>query len=690
MADDGSIPQIGERLIRSKTGDPVDFMDLWTGVSDDEVRTARWGGGYSGRPELAEALWPAIKLNLDGAARSTARSRLVYLRQFWRFLDAFETTFMERVSFETIGEVIAHVWTHPPAECSWKAEAEAVRTIGQLTRLAHQLRGTEESFFWPSVEAPPKVIKDIATDQQAWAALQILKREALAIFARWDRADRLASTGRNLLDCKRDWGGRYGFRPTEADIHATYRAFLKSTGNCLGTAESFYRACGCASRVKPKWLHLDFADLVAGLYPTTADLACLTQLFMARTGWNPSTVYSLDIRNPDWAVRLPGDMELYRIVSWKERSNAWQDTVCNGRVTTMPYQIVKTLMERNEPLRDHLLLHPELLSTGNIEEAKRSPWIAANVGRSYIGEVTTLPPDATSGVPMPWWRDKVRKYNQEATQFNLVASEANRAFAANNKVVGRNNDLLGHDDAERSLQQVGSATPLRPLIPEDMTPSDWRDIYATYNFANTRFSLLLTQWAMGHKHLKTTREYLKTRLWRRYSEKRLQQAQSAIFQQLSEGRLDFAELRAKLDMGVEPTDADRKRLAEYREKLKQEELTPAGYVCTTQLNPPPEMDPGNPSDGTMRARCGHRCAFCPMKGLAVEPHYLVKVLVSLRKARGTMSLVAWAESQYPEELRMIEHDLKQWPQSEIDKLIEQTEANFSDGRDRSQLGPGLN
>lgn len=662
MADDGGAPVIGTRTITPIKGAAVDFIELWRGVPDDDERTSNWGGSFSGRTELADVLWPMMRMRFRGLAQKTLKIYLAHLRQFWRFLDAYEDwTQGVAVQFQDITYVMGTLWCHPPTPDAWAPPSSPVALWmpGSLLRDCHRQAGTEVTFLWPSISEEPSTPKEVADAVQAKAALNLLKRQAQAIYARWNRADRLAATGRNLLNCPRDGANRLGFTPVEADYHATYRAFIERVGDPLPKARELYAALGSNSRVNPLFWKANWADLQAGLYPTSQDLFCLSQLFMARSGWNASTVFALDIGNSNWAVPLPGALDLIRIESWKERSHTWQDTVCRARLTTGPFHIVCTLLQRTAPLRALLVSDAARLSSGVVQDALRSPWLAANAS-SKSDCVVAL----SAGLRFnAWWRTQVADHNRIAAEWNKRVNLDNRKRLR----------------AQKGLVEGQALTSHKVEIPHNMTPGDWRDIYAGFVFVDSGYSWLLTQWALGHKHLSSTRHYLRSRLWRRFSENKLREAQSAILGQIETGDLDLALLRCKLDLGVEPSAEDRARLAAFRALVKREEITPSGYHCGTPMHPPPEMDPGNPSDGTMRARCGDRCSGCPF-GTAVDFDYIAKALVAHRWKRCEMSAAAWEESQFPAQMDMLAHDLTQWPDDEVAARIAHWEAEFDCGR----------
>jgi hypothetical protein len=175
-------------------------------------------------------------------------------------------------------------------------------------------------WHWHPFPRPePTAAKDLPTDKEVREALSLLKDEAYAIFARWDRADKLAAKGRNLLGIRRRIGvlGSFEFEVTEADAHATYRALIEQTGDPIPTIYVLRRALGLNddNRTLPGWWPKHshdhpragkpvlIEDIVAGLYPTRDDIESLALLFIARSGWNPATTLSIDVTNPSWPSR---------------------------------------------------------------------------------------------------------------------------------------------------------------------------------------------------------------------------------------------------------------------------------------------------------------------------------------------------------------------------------------------------
>jgi hypothetical protein len=671
---------------RDPHGRAINASELWVGAA--ELRPGRgkrsWGGGFSGRPELADLLWPALKELARGWGQSSVINAVAALRKFWRFLDQYEAVFPGKISREVLGGALGQLWLFPPQGVS--AEPPDFATFSQVAQILSGALGRSE-MHWPSAARPSSgEFKDAPNEEQARAAFHFLAERAKAIFRRWKRADQLASVGRNLLDVPRGQKGKDGrvlpFNPSEADLHATYRAAIERTGDAIPMASEINRLLGIKLKNGvPRWWHrtgCSFEDIQYGLYPSCADLFCLSQLFMARTGWNPSTVYALDISNGNWA-RQHGDPknDIWVIESWKERSKGWQTTICRGRVLTAPYQIVRALLDRTRALREFLRRNPDrLITSANArippeavaEFAEGVLWLAPSTYR-FTGRVVGISPRLPVKESSDWFRAQVETHNAEVQIKNMGIDAANAEISKAN--------MIAAQEEERGIDH--RKVPITPLrrkteIPITFVPSDWRDVFATHVFQESRYSMIIVQWALGHKHLTSTRHYLRSRLWREYSEKRLLHAQEVIFDELGKGRCDPTILHARIELRLDPTREQLDRLAKFR--LSQ---SSSGYLCPVPFAPPKEIDPGNPQDGRTLCRSGARCPGCPA-GYAFNAERMVLRMVELELIRRSVSVVVWTDSQLSSDLDQLRIDLEQWPTQEVAQLRVQWEDEFRSGR----------
>jgi hypothetical protein len=656
----------------------VDFTELWTGAPDvKKGLSSKWKGGFRGRPALADVLWPVLNdvlLHKQRGVLSTTRSVVC---AFFRFLDSYEQRFSRVDTLSDIRTEFSLLW-RTPVENAWEQSTRVAHNcVGRLLRRARRMQfGHDDVWDWHVFSREPSAIKELPSEDEVRSALTLLKQTAYGIYARWDRADRLAAQGRNLLDWPLGPNRRMprAFEATEADLHATYRAFIARTGNSLPSLSDFVVALGGSpmdpsNRNYPYWWRrlrcsggdpsagqaLAWDDLQAGLYPTLDDIDCLSQLFMARAGWNPGTVLALDISNPTWA-RPHGDpaSKVWVIESWKERSRDWQFTMSMGKHTTGPYYIVSRLLERTAALRTLVKQNASVCDSPTV--ALRSPWLCA--GTSWAAGRVLLRDQRSTVRSSKAWRKLVLRHNAEVEQHNALIRRENATLPA------------------------ASQRRLWTTIPVTMVPSDWRDIFASHVFQDSRYSWVLVQWALGHKHMATTRLYLRKTLWRRYSERKLTDLQHILIDELSaHARVDAVVLRARAEFGVTPNVQDRARLDLHRKRMQERELTYTGYRCTDPLRPPPEIDPANPGDGSQPCSRGDRCPGCPI-AQAVDAHHMVKRMVELRWLRRHVSATIWIESQYASDLLGLEADLTQWPSDEVAQTIAYWEREIEAGRHR--------
>lgn len=70
----------------------IDFSELWEGGPNKKTGTAgvNWGGGFRGRPHLADQLMPSLRVLTKIEKPKVIQERLTALRSFFRYLDAYE------------------------------------------------------------------------------------------------------------------------------------------------------------------------------------------------------------------------------------------------------------------------------------------------------------------------------------------------------------------------------------------------------------------------------------------------------------------------------------------------------------------------------------------------------------------------------------------------------------------------
>ena len=453
--------------------------------------------------------------------------------------------------------------------------------------------------------------------------VRILTKCAHAIWKRWEEADALAASGR-ILDSQIILNAKTT-RIVEADIHATYRELIRRTGNPSPSLKDLYKFLGVSLFGAPKWWprhgdhnggkgkHINLeSDLLPGLYPTSSDLYCLSSLLMARTGWNAATTFGLDCSRPEAWSRSYSD-ELVWMFSYKDRAGCWQDTISPVNHATHSYQIVTRLINRSSCLRKLVKEDPARCGVPDI--ALKSPWLC-------IQDSTRI------GVLGQHSMYQIRRYLTKIIQKYNV-----------------------EEDAKMKL----------PVF----KPSDFRDVFADAVHRGGNYSIFLTQIALGHKSLSSTRRYLRSVAWRKESEGQLNSLVVGLLDQIEVHRkIDLTLLRAQMD-GVVVTQLHIDRLESFRKSK-----TYSGLYCSDPTNPPEWIDPRNPRDGSEVCKQGHRCASCP-KGKVFEDSlsHIARYTAELEWKQKSVGDVRWYQSSDSLDLEVYRQTLKQWPLNEVDSQL---------------------
>jgi hypothetical protein len=618
-----------------------DVSEFWDGVisSEESKRNHRWAGDFTGRPGLADDLFDAMRGTALNKKPGAIRTLLTHLRHFWRYLDAFEAS-QSILSINRVDSVaqLEHVhgvmWSRPMSNEYAPAFPEVYRAIYLIIQIS--LKNLKlPPLFWPPVPNRDFLTrKDTPSIDHGIKLVRILTREAHAIWKRWERADSLAEVGR-VLD-PQNFGRIYRLNVTEADVHATFRELIRRSGNPLPSLAELYSFVGMSSWTSaPRWwprhpvgheregavVNIE-DDLLPGLYPTATDLYCLSSLFMARSGWNPTTMLGLDCSTTELWCRPYGD-SLVWMHSYKYRGGNWQDTISPENHAGHSYQIVIRLLKRSLPLRALLALDSSKCELPEI--ALRSPWVAAYDSKNI-------------GVLADHSLKRIRDYLKDLVD--------------------------GYNAGKDVLDRL-------PVF----RPSDFRDVFADAVHRGGNYSILLTQIALGHKSLATTRRYLRSLAWRRESEGQLNFLVTALFDQIEvHKKIDFAVLRANMD-GVEITQEQINRLEVYRKNR-----TYSGLGCSDPTNPPEWIDPRNPRDGSEVCKQGHRCPSCP-KGRVFDdslPH-IARYAAELEWKQKNYGDIRWYQSTDCLDLEVYRQTLKQWPASRVEKELEFWRSKLNSG-----------
>jgi hypothetical protein len=643
-----------------------DFDEFWVGAQEEKTGSGskKWLGGFAGRPGLADDFKPTLIAATHNAKPRIIQDYLTALRALFRFLDGYEqwvekqssSTFAGKV--ESLQDINTHhllLWKTPSPTGEWiQARSNIYHRVARLLRLA-KFRLNLPHLIVPSHSRDSPIdTNDVPDETIGKVLVKVLAKEAISIYEHWDRSDVLAATGRNLCGVKRipfmAFGGETGYTTidieggvTEADLHATYRAKVAANNDLPVDRLTFMESFAYEPRTaRPRWwpcygashpmagAKVAFSDLLDGLYPTSEQAATLFLLFLSRTGWNIGTANRIDISDDEKWCKSYSEKFIW-LLSFKDRSKEWQDTVSIINHRTGAYQIIKRIMNRTDRLRCAIELDPSLCDNATI--AKRSPWLFQKTSQKNMVPAVLVEIEETS--LRRTLRRVINTYNSAKTDADLI-------------------------------------------VPLTVKPSDFRDIFAAATLVHSDFSLFLTQLALGHKKASTTFTYLRRKAWRAESSQNKNDLFVVLMDQIETHRIvDSTLLRAKMD-GVIVTEEMLARLESYRNSR-----TYVGMGCSDPTHPPTYIDPTNPRDGTTRCIQSHLCAGCP-KGRVFNDSLpgLSQRCAELEWLQDSLPLEVFQDSSLADQLLVIRATLKQWSPTEVDFHLVQWAGKIKSGEHR--------
>lgn len=623
----------------------IDFSELWEGAPDEKsgMGKSKWAGGFRGRPRLADQLMPTLRGLTHKEKPKVLQSRLTSIRGFFRFLDAYEIWAVAKgdnkfhTSINGLEDITTHhlqIWKTPSPSGEWKqCNWTKYQSVTQCLREAVVRLGLP-TLMVPACARRNSDHRDSPDEATGKLLVKALAKEGIAVFAHWERSDRLAAAGRNLIGVERTPNATKNTTTinveggvSEADLHTTYRAAVAANDDLPLGRIQFLALLGYGDGEKqidnPRWWPrrqegaigsdlVKFIDVQSGLYPTAELVTVLFLLFLARTGWNSATAEFLDITDEaNWFKEYTN--KLVWLFAYKARSKDWQETVAIKNHRTGAYQIIKRLLIRTEPLRRAIERDQSLCA--NYKIGTRNPWLYQRTTHNDSAPV---------------------RVGLDSTTQNAVLRQV----------------IKSHNARQESAEKH---------IPLKLAVGDLRDIFAAATLTNFNFSLFLTQLALGHKSSTTTFSYLRRRAWRAESEQKKNALFVALIDQIETHRaIDLTLLRTQMD-GITVTQEQIDRLEAYRRYR-----TYVGTGCSDPTHPPAHIDPANPSDGTTPCAQGHLCAGCP-KGRVFNDSLplLSRRCAELEWLRDTLPLEVFQDSSVADQLLVLRATLKQWPTDEV-------------------------
>lgn len=619
----------------------VDLSVFHRGGSAEDTRAAgkrTWSQDFSGRPHLTEELIPVLAARYGSAPSATWANIRHALRTFWRYLDA-DSAFLDVQHLADVVDIHGvrfkrYVFDNSAGTAAYKF----VRTILQAAKRHHG----QATLFWTGIPHSKPKDKDIPSPEAVRAFYIALKSEARAIKRMFSEGEELADKGFDPRGEMRDPGSaRWEWRENHAwivrdltrDFVPDKQGFLDNGAHGLykaNTPEQYHTGPEYLAPGQEERAREGFVGKLRWFFPAFHDTAIFFLLFQIGTGWNESTVCSIDVSEEGrWLEDHPLRPDLKMIRSWKARAGRDQVAISLAKPEFHPHQILRFMIERTRPLRatlereiariDSMLAFPE--PGGDLDALRRrreqlavkarSPWLF--LATNKVGEVSAI----QSGNPH---LNGVLRATIERHELGTYAEEL-----------------------------------------ADFTTSDFRDAWIGYAYEKSGYNWLVAQMAAGHADPETVRRYLAQRRWRSFGERKVRALQDAIMREIRERRiLDGAALRILVQRG-DITEEQRKRLEDYRKRTR------LGTGCKDPRNPPSHVAPDHSAGKLCRVQ---RCTIChhavlfdeSLDGIALR-------MAELTVIQERTPLAAWHESSYAVEKEATEFALRLFDETQAKQAV---------------------
>jgi hypothetical protein len=595
----------------------------------------RKGFPFTGRPELIRQLAPAITEVLLYAAKATVDGYKNALSDWWRIADAVEAAAAK------VGQPMTRVedvrlLTNVHCDFAHRSGMSRqifgkFRILVDMTRVALGVRET----YWESPE-DAETEKHIPPMEQRKALRFALKRTCRSVLERWEQSDRLSQ----LDEAPND--------PQVANLHrhALYmRNIQEKTGKVLLTTEEL---CDGFDRTTLAKRGISMRQLREAVFPSHRDADAVWHLCLLNTGWNPSTLTTLDVTKRflfdhfkddpnDSHQRFVLSPETYELVGVKERAGGKEQVVI-GQWKTQdgPGHLIKTYMNRVAPLRE-LLKQQYAEEKMRYEEMKHEDAGYATQTAQFA-KVKTL----EQGLRSVWL------YVNRSGNIAWIANDLRKCAYVDGKLVYFMHEVVHLLNTQRHATNVQRGKsregPLAPLesVP-NVSPSEFRVWFADFVYRASNGSILQVKKALNHSKLRTSIDYVNSNILNQEASDTARRFLNILVGELDAGRIDLTIL-AHLHRHGKLTP-DQEELLSQARTLPRSRMNVA---CKDARRPP------NHIKATNGVNCDvQRCMLC-LENAVLLPESVDGIAMrveELRALQAFLPIETWVEDQYDIELK---------------------------------------
>lgn len=622
----------------------VDLNVFASGDHNSSNPSGNFLGGFSGRPELIVELAPVIKVKLEFQAPRTCKQLVQALRYWWRLFDQVEEDFhLSGTYFERVKNVSQITEIHQQRAYDQKMDRGSFGVFLATINIVRQSKGLKQ-YHWLRPELR-SAARHLPPEWQFRKMRTVLKHDWFKVLFRWERADELLA----------------GLAPISTDeehLLRNYKLFqeiVTKTGNPRPPASALRGERSIRNFYRQGY---NVVEMLQGIYPDANDIRIAFHFCLATTGWNPAVFLSLDANVP-FIEPHPKDPTRYFLRGYKARAHSEQMYEGMYKSKGSAGVILLTLMRRTEPLRAQLRKELSLASE------TYEQMVVEGRSQEELNKQRKKIVKLREGVASVWLyvtptSDKIFWLDRHGNAYSRNTNQTTKNSNFLNELIGRINSGQTED---RQLSCI--------------TAGDFRDAFASYVYSQSGGVLLFVMKSLGHKTPRSTQIYLDKTHLNEQSKQLYRTFSNSLWTEIKVyGRLDPTIISHCSRYG-EATPAQRNRLDEYRDLSRSR----IGVGCKDPTNPPKKVAPHFNADG--KAKCYvHRCMLC-LEHAVIFPESLpglCKRLAELRYIQSRMSVVAFLESSFKEEMTNTEVALRGFGPKEQNHHLEEWERKIKDGR----------
>lgn len=655
--------------------EPSDPLKFWTGHEDNTLvdltpfsvgqEEARGGGGdwvaFSGRPELIEQLLPAIREELLEAPPVSVRACYSTFRSWWRLFDRLEANL---ASNGIASSPLSSVSELSDMHYALAIEAGLTRSggFGPFFRAANTtLRALGLRPLYWKLPQDKDTEHDLPDEREANLVRHALRREWYATLDRWELAEQLLAVEGPIRLRQAS--------PTNKLI-SQYRWYAEAQelfGLASPSRTQLIGEAGIDSPVPFSWVQTTI--LQAGFFPNGTDIRAAFYHCQAGLGWNLAVLLALDATE-DIVKPHPLDPSRWMMVGDKRKGNSEHPGQGHYKSIGSPGVVILELLRRTAPLRRQLQtelddITARLVSLGDqfteqdrialetrqafLRSAVKSVWlyVSRSDGITFLNDLT---------------HDSGTK--SHTTFLGELTESVNKRLEAARQRIEERRKTTPAELHEELMKQLEMVAPIKYF-----PPKLFRNVYGRFHFAASGRSVLMVKHVLNHMLASTSAGYVWTKELRTQNRDRLADCMDAVFTVgiRSGNSIDHAAVSIQTESGS-VTSIQLHRLDEYRE-LKRSRL---GVGCKNPSKPAARVDPTFKT-GRKRKCSVQRCMLC-LENAVVLPESLEPLamrVAEIEYLRTQMSVEAYVQSSYPEELDNTRLALQNFAEAEVQAAYSQ-------------------